>query len=150
VQVLGMESDKAGFSFVVLSRDAAESSLVSEGHRSAPANTSRSLSLAWVYSEIADLISEFAPAVVGLKRSDIGLSLSNAVLEHAEVDGVIQAAIGAAGLLSESFQWKSLSSRLGFAKKAEAIEHLKLRPEFSSVARSRMTALGTALVVRAS
>ena len=145
MHILGIEADKAGFSFVVLSRDA-ETLAVADAHRPVPANLARQRSLAWVYDEIRDISLEFQPMFVGIKRADIGMNLSNAILDHAEVDGVIQAALGSLNLSCETFQWKSLAAKLGSPNKAAALTDLKDRPQFYGVARSRMGALGVALI----
>ena len=147
--VLGIDCDKSGFSFVVLDRDEdASASLIADGHRLAPANSTRQGSLSWIHNEVLDLSSQFSPVVAGLKRADIGVNLSNSILEHAEVDGAVQAALGSLGTPCESLQWKSLASRLGSTSKPLALADLKSRQQFRNVARSRMAALGMALVAK--
>jgi len=150
MQVLGIECDKESFSYVLVDRLESGALHLTNGQRKAPPNSTRQDSLSWIYNEVRDLVTALQPAFAGLKRADLGINSSNAVLQHAEVDGVVQAALGSLTLECESFQWKSLASRLGASNKAAAVVDLKSREAFRQVARSRMAALGTALVARSS
>ena len=146
MRAVGFECGKSGFAFVILDRVDEVVTLAAEGHRPVPANSTRQNALAWIYDEVRDMSGEFKLEVARIKRAEIAMSMSNSILEHAEVDGVVQASLASSGIPCETIPWKTMAAHLGFPKKDAAIANLKTRTQFDKVARSRMGALGAALV----
>ena len=145
---IGLEASKAGIVFCVLEESDLGDSLpgLISGTLSMPKNSSRAQALDWIYREILELLQKYPADRVVLKRSEVGLRLSRAVLERAEVDGVVQASLSASGSLSEALPWATIAKRLDVRNRALALEMVASSDLASGIPATRHSAIAAALV----
>lgn len=144
--VLGVDSLKAGFFWVVLKGEQrAHATVVNQGTARAPGSYHRAKALHWIQQELGEIIAPRRINETVLKRAELGQSGGQSILERAEVDGVVQAAMEQNGSSIAAIPWATLRVRLGASNKADALLKLRESSLGSQVLIARHTALGAAL-----
>jgi hypothetical protein len=144
--ILGLDSSRDGFFYVLTQTTGAETSVLIASRATMPANMKRAASLAWLGQEIQAMTREHLVHRAVLKKAELARSPTGATLERAEVDGVIQAALHTAGVESRSVPWATLARALGTTKRDDAMLRVAASPLAEGMAKNRHIALAAAIM----
>jgi len=144
--IMAIDCDKLSFTWAVVRSTDLAYLLVDRNKYKLPANTPRGESLHWLYLEIQRLVREHSPDRAVLKRAELGGRGTEASLDHAELDGVVLAALGSTNVPSTSIKWATIASRLGQGRSREgAIKTVSEMTEFRGIPNSHLSPIAAAI-----
>lgn len=142
---MGLESKKDGFDWVIVD-DSERSARITNGQASPPAHSSRREILHWAYQEVTELVRTRKVESAVLKKAEAGQSLRSAILERAEIDGVIQAALEAAGVRVVALPWISIAKALNHRNKSELLEAIAEDSRAAGIPKARHGSVASAVL----
>jgi Holliday junction resolvasome RuvABC endonuclease subunit len=145
VRSIGIESQKSGFSWTIVTDTQGYLVCEKSANIEFPRNLNRPEGLAWLYDEVRDMLSHTSADGAALKRAESGRSMSNAILERAEVDGVLQLVFAIQSIELRTYQWKSLASFFGKKSRESVFDLLDSMEVAVTVPKARYGSLAVAL-----
>ena len=148
ITALGIECTKSSIMWAVIRGTTADNAALVECAKSEmPKNALRPLGLNWAYHEMIELERRFNPDEVIVKRAELGQNMRQANLEHAELDGVVLAALYEVRVSVQAIPWATLARRLSATNKASALAIVQSSAAGSAVPAVRHTAVAAALSI---
>ena len=122
---LGVRCSPDKFAYVLVKGSRSEPELLAADTASMPRDVSRACQLNWVRKEITDLVSKHEVRVCRLKAIEPLARKTMSLLHRAEVEGVVQSALYAAGCHQiECLTKTQVKARLGFSGPAGEVHSL--------------------------
>jgi hypothetical protein len=143
---IGIDCTKSSLAWAVVDGTDPSNAVLREAAKAdMPKNISRGDGLDWIYLETLSLARRTGPISAAIKRAELGQSARGASLEHAEVDGVVQAALSRIGIATVALPWATLARRMGAANRASAMQLVRFSVAAEGIPVARHVSIAAAL-----
>jgi hypothetical protein len=145
VKVIGIRCSKDQFQWVALEGTTRSDAVVVERKELQLPDGDRAEQLAWVRKEVLELLTRHAPDEACLRVAEAGPNGAAALLQRAEVDGVVQATCGERGILVRRFFGATVRAQFAAKNKPSLDAALALIPCVADSAKLRREQVAVAV-----